>query len=131
MDSKPYELGMNCADETAGQVANYLLADVRIYWSGDSSAKQIDKISDGIMASLRESALAALAQRDAEVARLRAEVVRLRTSLNHIAWPSEYGQGASPPPPDWCRHLAQDTLAIGVPAANARAAALAEAPRHE
>ena len=61
-----YELGSNCAGETAAQVANYLLADLRVYLKHvgvpDTMAAPniiVDRLSDGIVAALREASHAA------------------------------------------------------------------------
>lgn len=55
------------------------------------------------------------------------EIRRLRSALNCIAWPSSWANiPSSLITPDYMRHLAQDALAIGVRAANARAEAAAK-----
>lgn len=55
------------------------------------------------------------------------EICRLRTALNCIAWPSSWANiPSSLITLDYMRHLAQDALAIGVHAANARAEAAAK-----
>lgn len=113
MDSKPYELGMNCAGETAGQVANHLVADLRVYLNPGGAAL-CDVLSGNIFSAIRESASAALAQRDAEVARLRA---LLRKVCKR--WTFNNDQQHT--------HTWHDWAAV-VPHIEA---ALAEAPRHE
>lgn len=55
------------------------------------------------------------------------EIRRLRSALNCIAWPGAWANIPSNMLTlDYMRHLAQDALAIGVHAANARAEAAAE-----
>lgn len=111
MDSKPYEPGMNCAGETAGQVANYLVADLRVYLNPGGAAL-CDVLSGNIFSAIRESASAALAQRDAEVERLRgllSGLVRIVEAMRHST-----GLGKNQ-----------------IERLEAAKTALAEAPRHE
>lgn len=51
----------------------------------------------------------------------REEIERLRHGLNQIAWPTEWGLTPEQATSEMFRHIAQDTLAIGVPVANTRA----------
>jgi hypothetical protein len=48
----------------------------------------------------------------------------LRRALNAVAWPSQFGISTERATIDMFRHIAQDALAIGVPAAHERTAAL-------
>ena len=52
------DIGTNCAGETAGQVANYLLADLRVFLraSGPGATTLLDTLDRGIAAAIRESA---------------------------------------------------------------------------
>lgn len=57
---KPYELGMNAAGETAGQVANYITADLRVFLGGNPLGTQLlDDLGERIYHALREAAKAA------------------------------------------------------------------------
>lgn len=52
-----YQLGNNCAGETAAQVANYITSDLRVLLG--AYPEVVDKISDSIASAIRESAQAA------------------------------------------------------------------------
>jgi hypothetical protein len=55
-----YSLGMNSAGETAAQVANYLLADLRVRFRGDNGGQLLcDGIQESFISAIRESAMAA------------------------------------------------------------------------
>lgn len=60
-------------------------------------------------------------RKNEEIKKLNEEIVRLRQSLNRIAWPSSFGAKTENDTIDLYRHLAQDTLAIGSPPCKARA----------
>lgn len=60
-DEKTYKLGQNVAGETPAQVANYLLADLRIRLRGDNQGQLLcDSLTDSIISALKESAMAAI-----------------------------------------------------------------------
>lgn len=60
-NEKFYQLGQNSAGETPAQVANYLLADLRIRFRGDNAGQLLcDSLTDSIICALKESAMAAI-----------------------------------------------------------------------
>lgn len=60
-NEKSYQLGQNVAGETPAQVANYLLADLRIRFRGDNAGQLLcDSLTDSIICALKESAMAAI-----------------------------------------------------------------------
>lgn len=93
-------------------------ADAVVSFSGDTAARLAEWIRPGMadpadtIRELRESV------RDAN-----AETVRLRATLNRIAWPASFGGSATNDTIDFYRHIAQDTLAIGSKVCNDRATA--------
>lgn len=52
-----YQLGNNCAGETAAQVANFITGDLRVLLK--AYPEVVDKISDSIANAIREAAQAA------------------------------------------------------------------------
>lgn len=55
-----YSIGMNCADETAADVANYILADLRVRFIGDSGGQLLcDSMQASIIGAIKESAIRA------------------------------------------------------------------------
>ena len=60
-NEKTYQLGQNAAGETPSQVANYILADLRIRFRGDHGGQLLcDSLTDSIISALKESAIAAI-----------------------------------------------------------------------
>lgn len=90
-------------------------ADMLICGACEDAETEITRLRTALEAAERE--------RDG----LRAEIVRLRHGLNQIAWPGQFGINSEQATADMFRHIAQDTLAIGVPVANGRVAARAAA----
>jgi hypothetical protein len=75
---KSYELGVNAAGETAAQVANYLLADLRVRFRGDNGGQLLcDGLQDSIIAACKESARTALSTARREHAEVVAAIDRL------------------------------------------------------
>lgn len=56
MEGKKYERGMNMAGETAGQVANYMTADLRVVLR--DRPEVVDALQESIARALREAAFA-------------------------------------------------------------------------
>ena len=69
----PYVAGTNCAGETAAQVANYILADLRaVFGKATLGQKLCDDISNAIIGALKEASEAQRRSLAAEVERLKA-----------------------------------------------------------